>query len=215
MGKIEVEMDGACLFRSIAVGMFYKEFGINIGGGCEMGEEITVKEVIHNVLSRWIRTMIVSAMFHEHTSVETPIYHDNTFRDILDRLYIFSQEYGLKRRLSDREIRSLKRQFLYPIRLFGKSQGNFSLCGEDKIPINIISMGGRSSDETHERYCKHMMHLKSWGGASEIYVASKLFHYAIYIKQGRKIVQKYIPSKIKQIIHVIYSPKKEHYDAWI
>ena len=215
MGKVEVEMDGGCLFRSIAVGLFFKEYGINIGPGSILGEESTIKELIHNVLSRWIRTIIMYSMFYPNTTVETKLYRGVSFHDILNRLFVVAQQYGLRYRFkTSREKRRLKREFLYPIQLSGSSDGDFPLS-EDFIPVNIISMGGREKDETHSTYCKRMMHLTSWGGASEIYIASKLFQYAIHIKEGKKIVQKYIPNKIKNIIKVIYDCKKEHYDALI
>lgn len=215
MGKIEVEMDGGCLFRSIAVGLFFKEYGINIGPGSVIGEENTIKEMIHNVLSRWVRTLIIYSMFHPNTTIETKIYRDVSFHDILIRLFTVAQNYGFRYRFKNpREKRQIKREFLCPIQLSGSSDGDFSIL-EDMIPVNIISMGGRDKDESHSTYCKRMMHLKSWGGASEIYIASKIFQYAIYIKERNKIVQKYIPNKIKNIIQVVYDCKKEHYDALI
>ena len=215
MGKIEVEMDGGCLFRSIAVGLFFKEYGINIGPGSVIGEESTIKELIHNVLSRWIRTIIMYSMFYPNTTVETKLYRDVSFHDILIRLFTVAKNYGFRYRFKNsREKRQIKREFLCPIQLSGSSDGDFPIF-EDMIPVNIISMGGRHKDESHSTYCKRMMHLKSWGGASEIYIASKIFQYAIYIKERNKIVQKYIPNKIKNIIQVVYDCKKEHYDALI
>jgi hypothetical protein len=215
MGKIEVEMDGGCLFRSLAVGVFFQEFGINLGSGCILGEESTIKEMVHNILSRWIRTIIMYSMFYPNTTLDTKLYNEVSFLDILIRLFAIIQAYGVKYRFqSSREKRKLKREFLYPIQLSGLSDGKFPIL-EDMIPVNIISMGGRDTDETHSKYCKRMMHLTSWGGASEIYIASKIFQYTIYIKEGKKIVQKYTPKKIKNIIQVVYDSKKEHYDAFI
>ena len=213
MRKVETTMDGACLFRSLATGLFYREYGINLGGGTYLGEEQTVGDLCHNLLSRWIRMVVTHAMFYPNITTDT-IFADKSIKMVLEELYGILQVFGGARSTfqSGREKRQYGRFISRYVPFLGVSEGNF-LIGD--TPANLLSMSGREEMESHLQYCRRMSHLNEWGGAGECFVFSRIFHYAVSISQGRRTIQKYVPQKIKGIIHIRYSPKYEHYDVMI
>ena len=62
MKIIQVVPDGACLFRSLAVSLVYEITGRRVGGGTEWGMETTFADVIHNIVARWIRTLVALSL---------------------------------------------------------------------------------------------------------------------------------------------------------
>ena len=214
MRKINVAMDGACLFRSLATTLFYKEYNINIGGGTYLGEMETVGDLANNVLSRWVRMLIAHAMFYGPTIDMNTNFFGQSMQSVMADLYSLIQSAGgpayyLK---NERDGRQLKRHFLRYAPLLGIPPQN--ILFED-TPVEFVSISGRYKGETHADYCRRMCRLHAWGGAGECFIASQIFQYAITIKKGRKIFQKYVPKKVKGILHVTFSPKYEHYDALI
>ena len=211
--KVSVIEDGACLFRSIATVLFFKEYGINIGGGAYFGEEVNIQELTHNIMTRWVRLLITYTMYHgKYMNVDTMI-GPTSMRKIMHRLLLLIKAKGLYYTFeSAREKRIIFRSFVYAIPLKGKSNGQH-FCFEDDISLDIISMSGRREGESYKTYCKRMAKLHEWGGAGECYVASHIFHYAINIYKSNRIFQKYVPLKTKGILSVSFSPKYEHYNA--
>jgi hypothetical protein len=214
MRKINVAMDGACLFRSLATSLFYKEYRINIGGGTYLGEEETVGDLANNVLSRWVRLVVTHAMFYGPVINMDTDFAGQSMNSVMDGLFALIQSAGGPRYYlsNERDGRKLKRHFLRYAPLRGVPTENIMF---EDTPIELVSMSGRYKYETHGEYCKRMSHLNVWGGAGECFVASRVFQYVINIKKGRKNFQKYVPKKVKGILHVCFSSKYQHYDALI
>lgn len=212
MRKVESTMDGACLFRSLATGLFYKMYGINLGGGTWYGEEKTVGDLCNNVLTRWIRMVIAHALVSPDVTTDT-IFVDKSIRMVLEELYHFIQgfEHVKTPFATAREKRYFSRYFYRYVPIRGGSHA-FTI---DNQLNELISMSGRSDSESHLQYCRRMAKLATWGGAGECFVFSRIFHYAVSISQGRRVIERYVPNKIHGMIHVRYCPKYEHYDAML
>ena len=212
MRKVETVMDGACLFRSLATTLFYKMYGINLGGGTWYGEEKTVGDLCNNVLTRWIRTVVTHAMFHPNITMDTT-FQDKSVRMVLEELYQLIQHFGhvTTSFATPREKRHFSRCFYRYIPLRGSSY-TFTIGNQ---PNELISMSGRRQSESHTRYCKRMSRMGTWGGAGECFVFSRIFHHVVSISQGRRVIERYVPKKIDGIVHVRYCPKYEHYDAML
>jgi len=217
MRKVDVERDGGCLFRSTAVGLFFQEYGISLGTGTKHGQEKTVQQMTHNVLSRWVRALVVHSMFYgASATIDTVIEETVSLRKVMDDCYSMIQCLGKRYRFkTPREARWNKRHFLYHYHLRGRSHEDF-MYEPGGVPLHIISMSGREENEPHGSYCRRMASLDEWGGESEIYVISQILKYAVTIYgERRKILQRYVPMKVNGVLNLSFLANEEHYMVMI
>ncbi len=220
MRKVDVERDGGCLFRSTAVALFFQEYGVSLGKGAKNGQERTVLQLVHNVVSRWVRALVVHSMFYGvDASMDTEI-NGASLRQVMDDGYGLIECMGKRYRFkSPREARWNKRHFLPHsslAELYTTSNEQF-VYETGGLPLNIISLSGRYEKESHKAYCKRMASLYAWGGASEIYVISQITKYAItvYGTNEKTVLQQYVPAKVGGVLHLVYLPDEEHYVAMV
>lgn len=217
MRKVDVERDGGCLFRSIAVALFFQEYGISLGKGTKNGQEKTVLQLVHNIVSRWVRALVVHSMFYgTEVGMDTEI-NGASLRQIMDDGYILIECMGKRYRFkSAREARWNKRHFLPKFSYTGTTNEQF-IYETGGLPLNIISLSGRYDKESHKCYCKRMASLYAWGGASEIYIISQITKYAttVYGANTKTVLQQYVPSKVNGVLHLVFLPDEEHYMALI
>ena len=93
MRLVSVKRDGGCLFRSLAVALFYQTYGINLGKGQLWGKETTARQIAHNALSRWVRTLIVASLAgHRNVTPHTTFGRLN-FVDAVEKAYAILQAF--------------------------------------------------------------------------------------------------------------------------
>lgn len=220
MRKVDVLRDGGCLFRAIAVALFKEEYGIGLGKGAEFGKEKTMLQMVHNVLSRWVRALAIHSMLHGGAEVDanTVLPSGMSLRGAMEYGYALIQGFGTKYRFKDaREARWNKRVFLPSLTMAGADNEDF-IYEPGGVPVNIISLSGRHHKETHKAYCRRMMSPFVWGGAGEIYVLSRVLKRAIIVHDAdarKTVLRNYVPPKVYGVLHIAFSPEEEHYQAMV
>lgn len=218
MRKVDVLRDGGCLFRAIAVSLFKEEYGIGLGKGAEFGKEKTMLQLVHNVLSRWVRALALRSLHGAEVDASTVLPSGMSLCSAMQYGYGLIQGFGAKYRFqSPREARWNKRVFL-------PAPSQKQTCNENfvyepgGVSVNIISLSGRRHKETHKAYCRRMMSPFAWGGAGEIYVLSRVLKRAIIVHDAdarKTILRTYVPPKVGGVLHIAFSSEEEHYQAMV
>ena len=210
MRLVSVKRDGGCLFRSLAVALFYQTYGINLGKGQLWGREITARQLAHNVVARWVRTLVVASLAgHRGVTPSTPFGRLN-FLDAVEKAYAILQAFPQRKRLDPRTLREWKRSLAPEV-----SRGTFEPClyQPENVPGDLLTLSGRCRGESHRAYCRRMFRLCEWGGESELFVASKVFGVRIVVwGEGHRIMVEY-GDKTSLPLHVRLV--EEHYDAYV
>ena len=213
MRLVRVKRDGGCLFRSLAVALFYQTYGINLGKGQLWGRETTARQIAHNVVSRWVRAVIVASLAGRGDVTPYTTFGHMTFVDAAEKAYAILQAFPNDKRLDPRVLRPWKRS-LAPVvsGLFGQRMEP-SMYFPEGVPGNVLTLSGRHRGESHRAYCRRMLRLCEWGGESELFVASKVFGVRIVVwGEGHRAMAEY-GDKTAMPVHVRLV--EEHYDAYI
>ena len=109
MRLVSVKRDGGCLFRSLAVALFYHMYGINLGKGQLWGKETTARQIAHNALSRWVRTLIVASLAGHRNVTPHTTFGPMNFVDAMDKAYSILEAFPRRKRLDPRLLREWKR----------------------------------------------------------------------------------------------------------
>lgn len=215
MRLVSVKRDGGCLFRSLAVALFYHMYGINLGKGQLWGKETTARQIAHNALSRWVRTLIVASLAGHRNVTPHTTFGPMNFVDAMDKAYSILEAFPRRKRLDPRLLREWKRSLApdIPRGLFRPEGGVSTVYKPENVPRDMLTLSGRYKGESHRAYCRRMLRLCEWGGESEIFVASKIFGVRIVVwGEGHRVMVEY-GDKTSMPVHVRLV--EEHYDAYV
>ena len=219
MKIIHVVPDGACLFRSLAVSLVYELTGRRVGGGTEWGLENTFADVIHNIVARWIRTLVAMSLRNNRpiVNIRTELKDNRDLYKTIRELTEMIGTYKLNKAFpSSRLKRSIMRQYLPSIQLKRIQEGEWSY-EENGPTAKDISMSGRLEHESYASYCRRIFHWVEWGGESECYIAAHILGADIHIYENRVRVRTYSCEKnmLGKSLHIHFSPEECHYDGII
>lgn len=214
MREVCVERDGGCLFRSLAVALFHQIYQINLGKGCLWGREKTVRQVAHNVVARWVRTLVVASLAGMATADPHVRLGNLNFFEMAENLFSFLQAYPKDKHVDPRVLRAEKRALApqAPTGMFG-GPGHSTVYAPENVRGDVVSLSGRYAGESHVAYCKRMLRPREWGGESELFVASKVFGVRIIVWGEDHCVLAQYGEKSLLPLHVRL--EEEHYDAYI
>ena len=208
--------DGNCLYRSIAASAIYAFTGKNCGRGAIFGEEKTIANAVHNVVTSWIRTLVVHELATDKSvNIHTEWGGRSLYKTLVKIDKILEGNLKTKRFASKRHSRDFMRSLRAippPLKV-----GN----GEKKFPIGFtaqeLSMSGRKNSETFCGYCRRMYREGSWGGAVECYLACQVLMLPIHMLQRNAKPQIFLPDNEDLLAHrvTIRFDGHEHYDAVI
>jgi hypothetical protein len=214
MRTVRVTRDGGCLFRSLAVALFYQTYGVNLGKGQVWGRETTARQIAHNTVARWVRTLIVASLAGHRGVTPRTTFGRMNFLDAAENAYSLLEAFPKGKRLDPRVLRGWKRSLAPEV-----PRGLFGDCAEpsvywpENVPGDVLTLSGRYRDETHRAYCRRMLRLCEWGGESELFVASKVFGVRIVVwGEGHRPMVAY-GDKTSMPLHVRLA--EEHYDAYV
>ena len=214
MRLVSVKRDGGCLFRSLAVALFYHMYGINLGKGQLWGKETTARQIAHNALSRWVRTLIVASLAGHRNVTPHTTFGPMNFVDAMDKAYSilkhFPGESVWTLACSESGSGPWPR---HSSRAVSTEGGVSTVYKPENVPRDMLTLSGRYKGESHRAYCRRMLRLCEWGGESEIFVASKIFGVRIVVwGEGHRVMVEY-GDKTSMPVHVRLV--EEHYDAYV
>ena len=141
MREVCVERDGGCLFRSLAVALFHQIYQINLGKGCLWGREKTVRQVAHNVVARWVRTLVVASLAGMATADPHVRLGNLNFFEMAENLFSFLQAYPKDKHVDPRVLRAEKRALApqAPTGMFG-GPGHSTVYAPENVRGDVVSL---------------------------------------------------------------------------
>ena len=217
MVKVRVQRvlaDGNCLFRSLATATILKFTGFNCGSGSEIGKEKNIGDAFHNVIMKWIRTLVAHRLAGSDVDMHTKWGKFSLFK-VFKLARKFLTRYGTDREFASR--RGARRKFIErispkPPRLHPGDGSHLMPCG---VTARDISSSGRSARESFKSYVKRIARLYSWGGEAECYVAS-LILMPVEVFQKNMQPCKYSSDGgdiARTPVKVLFDEDVRHYDA--
>ena len=211
--------DGACLFRAIAVSLFYNFTGKNIGGGCPLGMESTYYQTVHNILVKWIRWLCVAAMCSQGVgpTITTTLGANQSLFLVLLKANLLLSGKNEKQRPMAAEKSNIQRRLepRTPSIKIGDGKKVFK-AAEEEFLAEELSMGGAEENTTFRQHCSRMLDWTAWGGESEIFVmCTEVFRLPIVVYENGRIKYRYTPSTPtvpQHVLKVVYNGNN-HFDA--
>ena len=207
--------DGNCLFRSLAVSLVYVFTGKNCGRGALHGSEKTLAHAIHNVVSDWLRLLLVCSLISDkqEITIETEWKGLSLFKVLIKVHKLLQRKKMTSRFESPRSAREFMRRLRPRVGSLRMGKGSKLFpCG---LTAAELSQSGRMPSESFSRYCRRLLRRGTWGGASECYVAAQVILLPVYVLQRGQKPQIYLPNDKDDVGHriVVKYDGEEHYDA--
>lgn len=204
--------DGACLFRSLATSLIYAFSGASGGFGAPFGRETTGPEVLHNLVTRWVRTLVVVSLCGYEVSIRTKLGPRSLYDVLRAGCALLRDDSG-----NTRKFNRLRRQTPSIPVLVCKPEQRYA--GTD-VTRAIVCASGMRPDETVHDYCERMLRPNEWGGEAELFAASRVLQVPITVYTGRRSFSTYYPRGWEQStqrnfwkLRLLFRADQQHYDA--